>query len=76
MCRNLAMEFWVPLHYVYPMGRCSHCKINWAHWRWALGDRSGTNYTLWVFIAFFGSLLLAMHPAGRVKTSALLTGDI
>ena len=30
----------------------------------------------WGFIAFFCSLLRAMHPAGTVKTSALLTGDI
>ena len=28
------------------------------------------------FVAFFDSHLLAMHVAGRVKTSALLTGDI
>ena len=29
-----------------------------------------------VVIAFFCSHLLAMHVEGRVKTSALLTGDI
>ena len=28
------------------------------------------------FVAFFDSHLLAMHVAGRVKTSALLTGDL
>ena len=28
------------------------------------------------FIAFFCSHLLAMHVAGRVKTSVLMTGDI
>ena len=33
-------------------------------------------FALWGFIAFFCSHLLAMHVAGRVKTSALLTGDI
>ena len=31
---------------------------------------------LWGFVAFFCSHLLAMHVAGRVKTSALLMGDI
>ena len=34
------------------------------------------NFDALGFIAFFCSHLLAMHVAGRVKTSALLTGDI
>ena len=60
---------------MYPTGRRSDCKRNRVHRRRALRALRGTSSTLWGFIAFFGSHLLAMHVVGRVKTSALLTGD-
>ena len=61
---------------MYPRGRCSHCKRKRVHrkrqWERCVRDK----FDAVVFIAFFSSHLLAMHVAGRVKTSALLTGDI
>ena len=57
-----------------PRARCSHCKrvgsIGDGHPEHCEGQHALG------FIAFFCSHLLAMHVARRVKTSALLTGDI
>ena len=61
---------------MYPRGRRSDCKRKQVHRRRALRALCGTSSTLRGFIAFFCSHLLAMHVAGRKKTSALLTGDL
>ena len=57
---------------MYPMERRSHYKRNWDHW---VGTRR-TVRDKFNALAVHCLFLLAMHPTGSMKASALLTGDI